>query len=150
SSTGPAITSFTQADLNSGSVFFVTDDPNYVGGAAFTVSLSDGGSAGLPSVAFGISIVDAQTSIQTTAGYNFNQDDPITALGAGQIQNGYSATAFTVTNVAANRDFIIKGVGLTFAGSGTDLHLTGGTITSIVEQTHDTSASLATFTLYVA
>ncbi|MFX7918425.1 hypothetical protein ABTK44_19540, partial [Acinetobacter baumannii] len=57
---------------------------------------------------------------------------------------------FTVANLAANRDFIVKGVGLAFAGTGDDLHLTGGTITSIEELTHDTSAPLLTLTLYVS
>ncbi|MFX7620691.1 hypothetical protein ABTJ52_19950, partial [Acinetobacter baumannii] len=90
----------------------------------------------------GVNIVDAQIAIKTGAGFDFDQDDPIGTFGAGRIQESHPPTTFTVANLAANRDFIVKGVGLAFAGTGDDLHLTGGTITSIEELTHDTSAPL--------
>ncbi|GEM_PF-819820 len=147
---GPAIVSFTQADLDGGHVFFVADDSSYAGGANFTVSLSDGvPGAATATATVGINVVDAQIVVRTSDGFDFDRDDPITAFGAGQIQDGYSATTFTVTNAAANRDFIVKGTGLAFAGTGAELHLVGGTITSIDEQTHDTSAALVTFMLNV-
>ncbi|WP_280705032.1 VCBS domain-containing protein [Bradyrhizobium sp. BR13661] len=148
---GPAITSFTQADIDNGHVVFVADDPTYVGGANFTVTLSDGIARPVtPTATVGVNIVDAQIAIKTGAGFDFDQDDPIGTFGAGRIQESHPPTTFTVANLAANRDFIVKGVGLAFAGTGDDLHLTGGTITSIEELTHDTSAPLLTLTLYVS
>ena len=67
--TGPAITSFTQTQLNNGLVFFVADSLNadgtpYVGQGSFTVSLSNGVVA-TPPTTVGVTIVDAQLSVLT-------------------------------------------------------------------------------------
>ena len=84
--TGPAITSFTQAQLNNGSVFFVADSLNadgslYVGQGSFTVSLSNG-VVTTPPTTVGVTIVDAQLSVLTTGDYNFDQDNSIGAMGS--------------------------------------------------------------------
>ena len=89
SATGPAIASFTQAQLNNGSVFFVADSLNadgtpYVGQGSFTVSLSDGVVA-TPPTTVGVTIVDAQLSVLTPGGYNFDQDNSIGAMGSAPI-----------------------------------------------------------------
>jgi Ca2+-binding RTX toxin-like protein len=148
SATGPAITSFTQAQLNSGSVFFVTDSSTYTGQGSFTVSLSDG-VAGRPSATttVGVTMVDAQLNVLTTSDYNFDQDNSIGAMGSG-IVSGVTPTTFTITNTAANRDFTFTGSG--FVYDSVHHVFTAGTITSILETTHDAGhTALASFGLNV-
>ena len=118
SATGPAITSFTQAQLNNGSVFFVADSLNadgtpYVGQGSFTVTLSDGVVA-TPPTTVGVTIVDAQLSVLTPGGYNFDQDNSIGAMGSAPISPGGTSTTFTIINVAANRDFFFVGSGFQY------------------------------------
>ncbi len=149
--TGPAITSFTQAQLNNGSVFFVADSLNadltpYVGQGSFTVSLSDGVVA-TPPTTVGVTIVDAQLSVLTPGGYNFDQDNSIGAMGSAPVSPGGTSTTFTIINAAANRDFTFVGSGFAYDLAG---NLIGGTITSILETTDDASHTpLASFGLNV-
>jgi Ca2+-binding RTX toxin-like protein len=141
-------TTFTLQDIQSGLVSFVTDDPSYTGQGSFTVSLS----AGLPGVAtqtarVGVNIVDAQVRVLTTGGYNFDQDDPIVAMGTGVV-SPVAPTTFTITNTTANRDFTFTGSG--FAYDLVNHVFTAGTITSILETTDDAShTQLASFDLNV-
>jgi VCBS repeat-containing protein len=154
SANGPAITSFTQAQINSGSVYFVADSTNpdgtpYVGQGSFTVSLSDGVS-GTPTATttVGTTMVDAQLNVLTTSDFDFNQDDPISAMGSGTV-SGATSTSFTISNVAANRDFTFTGTGFVYDS----VHgvFTAGTITSILETTDDSGhAQLASFLLNVS
>lgn len=148
--TGPAITSFTQAEVNARSVFFVTDDPTYVGAGDFTATLSDGTITTAPAT-IGVTIVDAQLSVQTVGGFDFDQDNPITAMGLGTIADGASDTVFKIENEGANRDFTFTGTGFTYAGTGSEMHLTGGIITAIVETGHGTppQPAFSRFDLYV-
>ncbi|MES1149174.1 MAG: hypothetical protein ABUL53_08310, partial [Bradyrhizobium guangdongense] len=148
--TGPAITSFTQAVVNARAVFFVSDDTTYVGGAGFTVTLSDGTITTAPTM-IGATIVDAQLSVQTAGGFDFDQDNPITAMGLGIIADGASDKTFKIENQDANRDFTFTGTGFTYAGSGSDMHLTGGIITAIAETGHGTppQPAFSRFDLYV-
>jgi VCBS repeat-containing protein len=147
SATGPAITSFTQAQLDSGSVFFVAESPTYVGQGSFTVALSDG-VAGRPAATttVGVTMVDAQLSVLTTSDFDFNQDNPVAAMGSGTV-SGVTSTSFTVTNVAANRDFTFSGTGFVYDSA----HgiFTAGTITSILETDDVSHTGLVGFTLNV-
>jgi len=135
-------------DIQSNLVSFVTDDPSYTGQGSFTVSLSDG----LPGVAtqtarIGVTIVDAQFRVLTTGGYNFDQDNAIVAMGTAPV-SGVTATTFTILNGNANRDFTFSGTGFVY-NSQTN-KFTAGTITSILETTHDAShTQLASFDLNV-
>ncbi|UVO26369.1 cadherin-like domain-containing protein [Bradyrhizobium arachidis] len=148
--TGPAITSFTQADVNSRSVFFVSDSTTYVGAGDFTVTLSDGTITTAPTT-IGVTIVDAQLSVQTVGGFDFDQDNPISAMGLGTIADGAGDTGFKIENQGANRDFTFTGTGFTYAGTGSEMHLTGGIITAIVETGHGTppQPGFSRFDLYV-
>ena len=138
-------TTFTLQDIQSGLVSFVTDDPSYVGQGSFTVSLSDG----LPGVAastarVSVNIVDAQFSVLTTGGYNFDQDNSIVAMGSGAIVSG-TLTTFEIDNV--NQDFLVTGSGFGYLGN----HVNAGTIASIKEVMHtDHNQELASFALNVA
>ncbi|MDE2378885.1 cadherin-like domain-containing protein [Bradyrhizobium sp.] len=137
--TGTAITSFTQAQLNSNSVLFVTDSPTYVGQGGFTVSLSDG-VAGRPAVTatVGVTMVDAILAIATgnPNDYNFDQDNPIGAMGAGVVA-GVTPTFFTIGNPATNRSFFVNGNDFVYDSAN---HVfTAGTITAIQEVTADAS-----------
>ena len=150
SAIGSAITGFTQAQLNSGSVFFVADDPTYVGQGSFTVSLSDGVAGGSPAIAtVGVTIVDAQFTVLTAGGYNFNQDNPIGKMGLGTVvpDGADSGHLFQIVNSAQNTDFIFTGSGFTY---GVNNALSGGTITSIQEVTHDNHTPLSSFDLNVS
>jgi Ca2+-binding RTX toxin-like protein len=153
SATGPAITSFTQAQINSGSVFFVagtlnTDGTPYAGQGSFTVSLSDG-VAGTPSATMtvGVTIVDAQFTVVTPSGYNFDQDNAIVAMGSAPV-SGVTPTSFTILNADANRDFTFTGTG--FVYDPLTNAFTAGTISSILETTHVSPAPLASFDLNVS
>ena len=154
SANGSAITSFTQAQLNSGAVFFVADSPTQAAQGSqafqgdFTVTLSDGIAPASAPTTVGVTLFDAQLTVQTTSGYNFNQDGSIEAMGGGLISNE-TATSFTITNAnpTVDREFAVTGSGFLYDPSGA---LTAGTINSIVETMHDTHAPLATFTLNVS
>jgi VCBS repeat-containing protein len=150
SANGSAITGFTQAQLNSGSVFFVADNPTYVGQGSFTVSLSDGVAGGSPAIAtVGVTIVDAQFTVLTAGGYIFNQDNPIGKMGLGTVvpDGADSGHLFQIVNSAQNTDFIFTGSGFTY---GVNNALSGGTITSIQEVTHDNHTPLSSFDLNVS
>ena len=96
----------------------------------------------------GVTIVDAQFSVLTTSDYNFDQDNPIGAMGSAPVSGGTSTT-FTVANAAANRDFIFSGSGFTYDLA--TMPSPRGTITSILETTDDASHTpLASFALNVA
>ena len=142
-------TTFTLQDIQAGLVRFVTDDASYVGQGSFTVSLSDG----LPGVAastaaVSVYIVDAQLSVLTAGGYNFDQDDSIGAMGSGTIvPASATSTAFEIDNGGVNRDFLVTGSG--FAYDATN-HVIAGTITSITEVLHtDHTQELSRFDLNV-
>ena len=78
----------------------------------------------------------------TNAGYDFNQDGSIEAMGGGSVSN-VTSTSFTVTS--ANRDFTVTGTGFDFENGA----FVAGVITSIVETDHTSHAQLARFTLNV-
>jgi hypothetical protein len=142
-------TTFTLQDIQSGLVSFVADDPSYVGQGSFTVSLSDG----LPGVAtqtarVGVNIVDVQFRVLTTGGYNFDQDDPISAMGTGVV-SAVTPTTFMISNVTADRDFMFSCSG--FVYDSVSHVFTAGTITSILETTDDVShTQLGIFALNVS
>ena len=139
--------SFTQHDLDNGYISFVTDDPSYVGQGSFTVSLSDGNSGAPSSMTVGVTIVDAELRVLTTAGYDFEQDAPVAAIGAGVVQSSPTSTNFAIHNAAANRDFYFQGFNLVY-DSNTDA-FTAGTITFIEIAQHTTNTSLAILNLRV-
>jgi hypothetical protein len=141
-----AITSFTQDDIDHHLISFVTDNAVYVGQGGFSVTLTDGTAPPIPMIV-GVTIVDAQITVLTADGFDFNQDNTIATMGAGQIASGYSATTFTIVNTAANRDFIVTGTGFDVSGS---TPVDTGTITSIVEVTHDTQTPVARLDLNVS
>ena len=76
---------------------------------------------------------------------NFQNEDTIAALGAGVLQPGNTSTAFTLVNIAANRDFVFEGTGFQW----TNGVLTAGTIFAIHELTHDTQSPLVDFTGHI-
>ena len=141
---------FSLDDIEHGFVSFVTLDASYVGGGGFKVSVSVGGVAS-GSAFVGASIFDAQITVLASTGYDFNQDDPAAKMGSATntIAPGYSATTFTIVDAADNREFIFVGTGFNADASGHPY--TSGTITSILEVTHDASHTpLAMIELNVA
>ena len=102
---------FTLADVQAGRVYYQSVG-TYVGQDHITLSLTDS-VAGRPpvTVILGGTIVDAQFTVLTAGGYDFNQDNPVAAIGSSTILPGYSATTFALVNVAANREFIFTGTG---------------------------------------
>ncbi|QWG18005.1 FecR domain-containing protein [Bradyrhizobium sediminis] len=140
---------FTLGDIQANWILFVTDDPDYAGAGAVTLTLSDGASPDR-TVFVGASIVDAQFTVLTADGYDFDQDDPIGAMGRGDVvpDSADPAHSFTIVNGQANRDFLVTGSGFVY---NPELHrFTAGTITFIQEVTHDPSHTpLATFSLHV-
>jgi VCBS repeat-containing protein len=138
---------FTQLDLANGYISFIADDNEYVGQGSFTVSLSDGNLDAPWSTTVGVTIVDAEFRVLTTGGYDFEQDAPVAAIGASQVDGPVTSTQFTLRNAAANRDFSMIGDGFVY-NSVTDT-FTAGTITFITIIRHDASAALATLALNV-
>ncbi|MDP3209579.1 MAG: cadherin-like domain-containing protein, partial [Rhodoglobus sp.] len=143
---------FTLGDVQDGKILFVTDNVTYVGAGGIALTLSDGVTRATPDqpVFVGVSIVDAEFRIRTTGDYNFDQDDPIVAMGSGVVVPDATDPDhfFRIVNEAANRDFVFTGNGL-FYNPDTQSFNPGGTIVSILEVTHDTQEQLASFTLNV-
>lgn len=139
---------FTLADVQAELVYYQSVG-TYVGQDHIALSLFD--SVGVPpvSVILSATIVDAQFTVLTTGGYDFNQDNPVSAIGSSTILPGYSATTFTLVNVAANREFIFSGTGFDYTGLFSGVFPTTGTITSIQELTHDTHTPLVSFGVHV-
>ena len=139
---GTPITSFTEADLEAGLVAFVHDGSKTTE-ATFKVSVSDGSSISAPTTIHA-SVPTMSIVVRTPSGMNFQNEDTIAALGAGVLQPGNTSTAFTLVNIAANRDFVFEGTGFQW----TNGVLTAGTIFVIHELT-DTQAPLADFTGHI-
>ncbi|MFZ2156916.1 MAG: cadherin-like domain-containing protein, partial [Bradyrhizobium sp.] len=137
---------FTLGDIQAHRILFVADDPGYAGAGGVALTLSDGASPDR-TVFVGASIVDAQFTVLTVNGYDFDQDDPIGAMGRGDVVPGTDPIhSFRIVNVLENRDFIFSGTDFTYDGNNV---LTGGTITFIQEVTHDNQSPLATFSMHV-
>jgi VCBS repeat-containing protein len=135
---------FTLADIANGYIYFATDNSFYVGQGGFTVSVSDGIANTPAMTAVGVTIVDAQITVQTAGGYDFDQDNPIAAMGLGNIDpTSKMSQSFHIVNASADREFIIVGA-FNYDGA-----VPAGTITSIQEVIHSTQASLARFDLDV-
>jgi hypothetical protein len=95
------VTTFTLQDIQSGLVSFVTTDAAYTGLGGFTLSLSDGlPGVGTQTARVGVYIVDAQFSVLTASGYNFDQDDPIVAMGTGTV-SGVTPTSCSPAAVSS-------------------------------------------------
>ena len=120
---GTEATSFTQADLDAGHVFFVHGGAHIELPGLFTVTASDGvpGTAPLTATvtAFASS---ARINVLTGAGYDFDTEDPIEKLGLGVDQMGLpaivaggTAAQFTIVydapgdDQAADRIFVFDG-----------------------------------------
>ena len=140
---GTPITSFTEADLEAGLVAFVQDGSKTTE-ATFKVSVSDGASSSAPTTIHA-SVATISIVVRTPSGMNFQNEDTIAALGAGVLQSGNTSTAFTLVNIAANRDFVFEGTGFQW----TNGVLTAGTILAIHELTHDTQSLLVDFTGHI-
>ena len=140
---GTPITSFTEADLEAGLVAFVHDGSKTIE-ATFKVSVSDGASSSAPTTIHA-SVATISIVVRTPSGMNFQNEDTIAALGAGVLQSGNTSTAFTLVNIAANRDFVFEGTGFQW----TNGVLTAGTILAIHELTHDTQSLLVDFTGHI-
>jgi hypothetical protein len=138
-------THFTLGDIQAHRILFVADDPDYAGAGGIVLTLSDGASPDR-TVFVGASIVDAQFTVLAADGYDFDQDDPIGAMGRGNVLDVTSGS-FTISNAAANRDFLVTGTDFTYDGNNA---LTGGTITFIQEVTHDNQTPLVSFGLHVS
>ena len=138
---GTAITNFTEANLEAGSVIFVHDG-SPTANASFKVSVSDGLASSAPTTIYA-TVPTVSIVVKTANGMDFQADDPITAIGAGTVQPGGTATTFTIINAAANRDFVFEGTGFVY-GAGNAL--IGGTILAFQELTHDTQSLLVNFT----
>ena len=143
SALGTPITSFTEADLEAGLVAFVHDGSKTTE-ATFKVSVSDGASSSAPTTIHA-SVPTISIIVRTPSGMNFQNEDTIAALGAGVLQPGNTSTAFTLVNIAANRDFVFEGTGFQW----TNGVLTAGTIFVIHELTHDTQSLLVDFTGHI-
>ena len=143
SAPGAPITSFTEADLEAGSVIFVHDG-SATTEATFKVSVSDGALTSAPTTILA-SVPTVSIVVKTANGMNFQNEDTISALGAGVLQPGGTATTFTLVNVAANRDFVFQGTGFIWTGN----ILTAGTISVIHELAHDTQTPLVDFTGHI-
>ena len=143
SAPGAPITSFTEADLEAGSVIFVHDG-SATTEATFKVSVSDGALTSAPTTILA-SVPTVSIVVKTANGMNFQNEDTISALGAGVLQPGGTATTFTLVNVAANRDFVFQGTGFVWTGN----ILTAGTISVIHELAHDTQTPLVDFTGHI-
>ena len=143
---------FTLQDIESGLVSFVADDPAYVGQGIIKLSLSDGvEGVATPTAIVSVTIVDAQLTVLTQTGFDFESENPIAAMGAGTVvpDAQHPDTAFKIVNVSANRDFIFSGTG--FEYDPLTHALIAGTITSILETTDDASHTpLASFALDIS
>ena len=127
---GIAIPSFTEADLEAGNVLFVHDGSNTTQ-ATFKVSVFDGttSSAATTIVA---TIPTVTINVLTANGLDFQNGDPIVAMGAGELQPTLTPTTpITIINTEANLKFVFEGVGLTLDSNSSPTAITGGTITAI-------------------
>ena len=140
---GTPINSFTEADLEAGLVAFVHDGSKTTE-ATFKVSVSDGASSSAAATIHAI-VPTISIVVRTPSGMNFQNEDTIAALGAGVLQPGNTSTAFTLVNIAANRDFVFDGTGFQW----TNGVLTAGTIFVIHELTHDTQSPLVDFSGHI-
>ena len=91
---GIAITNFTEADPASGNVIFVHDG-SATTEATFKVSVSDGASSSGPTTIHAI-VPTVSIVVKTANGKNFQNEDTITALGAGVFQPNGTTTTFTL------------------------------------------------------
>ena len=89
SAPGAPITSFTEADLEAGSVIFVHDG-SATTEATFKVSVSDGALTSAPTTILA-SVPTVSIVVKTANGMNFQNEDTISALGAGVLQPGGTA-----------------------------------------------------------
>jgi VCBS repeat-containing protein len=140
---------FTLADIQAGRVYYQSVG-DYVGQDHITLSLSDG-VPGTPSsvVKLGATIVDAQFTVQTSAGYDFDQHNPIAKMGLGVVVPGAADPSHTFRILAGNTDFYVTGYGFDY-DTDNNSALIDGTITFIQEVTGgDDHTPIASFGLSV-
>ena len=137
---------FTLDDLQSLRVGY-TADPSYVGAGGVSLTFTDSTSGQQIPVFVGFTIFDAQFVVLTSGGYDFDQDNPIGAMGTGTLDLAtLSPTSFTIST--DTRVFTFTGTGLTYDA---DTHqLTGGTITSILETSNGAPVALFNITVPAA
>ena len=137
------IAAFTEADLEAGSVIFVHDGSD-VTQATFKISVTDGLSAPTGVTTINVAVPTVAIAVKTPDGMNFENDNTITAIGAGEVQpDGTSpSTKFTIVNTDANRQFVFEGTGFTYGASNA---LIGGTIFAFHKSILDTQLLLADF-----
>ena len=106
--------------------------------ATFKVSVSDGVTSS--AVTTIIATVPTVTiNVLTANGIDFQNGDPIKAMGAGTLQSEATTTPPTITivNTSANLKFVFEGTGLTLDDATTPTDVTAGTITAIHAFTND-------------
>jgi Ca2+-binding RTX toxin-like protein len=133
---GLAINTFTEADLETGTVLFVHDGSDTTQ-ATFKVSVSDGTVAGAATTII-VAVPTAVIDVLTAGGFDFEANDPISPMGSGEIQpTPTPATQITIVNATENLRFVFEGVGLTLDNDSSPTDITGGTITAIHVFTND-------------
>ena len=140
SSPETSIFQFTEQQLENGHVMFV--HAGFSVTASFSVTVSDGTATSAPVT---VNASAATITVLTTAGMNFETDNPLQQMGSADIvqPDGVSpSTQYTIINTAANREFVINGTGFTYGPSNVP---TGGIITSVNEFVHSTHFPVADF-----
>ena len=136
SAPGTTISSFTEADLETGNVLFVQDG-TATNLATFKVSVSDGIATSAAATILA-AVPTATIQVLTSNGFDFANDNWLAAMGSGQIQPVTSlATEITIVNSAQNMQFVIDGTNLTVDNEITPTDITAGTITAIHVLTND-------------
>ena len=136
SAPGTTISSFTEADLETGNVLFVQDG-TATSPATFKVSVSDGIATSAAATILA-AVPTATIQVLTFNGFDFANDNWLAAMGSGQIQPVTSpATEITIANSAQNMQFVIDGTNLTVDNEITPTDITAGTITAIHVLTND-------------
>ena len=134
---GIAITSFTEADLEAGHVLFVHDGSNTTQ-ATFKVSVSDGitSSAATTIIA---TVPTVTINVLTANWVDFQNGDPIAAMGAGQLQptRDPGDANYDYQHRSESTNIVFDGVGLTLDNDFNPTAITGGTITAIHAFTND-------------
>ena len=140
SSPETSIFQFTEQQLENGHVMFV--HAGFSVTASFSVTVSDGTATSAPVT---VNASAATITVLTTAGMNFETDNPFQQMGSADIiqPDGVSpSTQYTIINTVANREFVINGTGFTYGPNNVP---TGGMITSVNEFVRSTHVPLADF-----
>ena len=146
--------SFTLAEVIAEKIMFVAEDTIYVGAGGIALTLSDGVTPDKP-VFVGASIVDAEFRIVTAGGYNFDQNDPIDAMGSGTVDPDSKSNTTFIINALDGRQFVFSGTGFLFdydEAIGGE-RVVAGTITGIIELgplNGEVRPEFSSFTLHVS